>query len=681
MAANVRGTFRSPSPLSFQVLYRSADARSFAVCDWGPIPDGSATKPFAEGDRISMPTRQTLETSEKAHAQNLIVGALGVVFGDIGTSPLYSARQALSGFGDLGEGAVLGAISLIVWALILVVTVKYVFVIMHASNRGEGGLLALTALALRTMRGSGRRRLWIMAAGLVGAALFYGDGVITPAISVLSAVEGLNMATPLFEPYVVPISLLLLVGLFVVQRGGTALVGGLFGPVMVLWFAVLALLGIWNVAYQPRILLAIDPSHGIALLINAPWRGFVMLGAVFLAVTGAETLYADMGHFGRRPLRRAWLYFVFPALLLNYLGQGSVLLRDPGAVTNPFYRLVPEWGLYPLVALATVATIIASQAVISGAFSITRQAIQLGYLPRLQVRHTSEEEIGQVYSPTINAGLLVAIIVLVLGFQTSDRLAAAYGIAVTGMMTITTALAFVYKRNVGWSLAMAGSIFGFFLLLDLTFLSANMLKVAEGGWFPLFVAAIVFTIMSTWWRGRRILGEVRARSTIPIATFLESIRPDRPTRIPGTGVFLTGHLDQAPVALLHALKHYKALHERTVLLNVRTEEIPHVPDDERLEIHDLGKGFLTIQVTYGFMDQPNVVRALAQCRQQQIRFNLLETSFIIGREKLVATKRHTGLSRWRKQLFILMSNLALDATEFFRIPPNRVVQLGGQIEI
>jgi KUP system potassium uptake protein len=629
----------------------------------------------------------TVETSPRREAadfglgRTLTVAALGVVYGDIGTSPLYAVRQSLVEFGETSERSVLGVISLITWSLLLVVTVKYVSVMMRADNAGEGGLLALTALTLRRTRAAARRRLWVMVAGLVGAALFYGDGVITPAISVLSAVEGLKVATPIFDPYVVPIALVLLIALFLVQRRGTATVGGLFGPIMLIWFVVLGLLGLSNIVLQPRILLALNPWHGIDLLISAPWPGFVMLGAVFLAVTGAETLYADMGHFGRTPLRTAWLYIVLPALLLNYSGQGALLLTEPSALQNPFYRLAPSWGLYPLVALAATATMIASQAVISGAFSITRQAIQLGYLPRLLIRHTSEQEIGQVYVPLINTGLLAAIILLVLGFQTSGSLGAAYGIAVTGMMAITSGLAFLYMRSTGWSLPMAACVFGFFLVLDLTFLSANLLKIAEGGWFPIMVATIVFAIMSTWWRGRRILAERRARETMPLGTFLDSVRPDHPPRIAGTAVIMARDIQQVPSALLHALKHFKVLHERTVLMSVATKDVPHVADDDRLEIRALGKGFFTVCVWYGFMDEPNLLRALAQCRLQQLRFSLMETSFIIGREKLVASRRRSLLRRWRKQLFIVMSNNALDATEFFRIPPNRVVELGGQIEI
>jgi KUP system potassium uptake protein len=618
---------------------------------------------------------------DKATDRTLTIAALGVVYGDIGTSPLYAVRQSLLAFDDTSDHAILGALSLIFWSLVLVVTVKYVAVIMRADNRGEGGLLALTALVLRTTGRDRKRYLWIMAAGLVGAALFYGDGVITPAISVLSAVEGLKVATPLFEPYVIPISLVLLTGLFMVQRQGTAAVGGLFGPVMLVWFAVLAALGIWGIMQQPRILLAVNPLYGITELANAPWRGFLMLGAVFLAVTGTEALYADMGHFGRAALRRGWLWLVFPALVINYFGQGALLLGDPTALENPFYRLSPAWGLYPLVVLASAATIIASQAVISGAFSLTRQAIQLGYLPRLEVRHTSETEIGQVYVPRINSGLLVAVVVLVLFFQSSDNLGAAYGIAVSGMMLITTGLAFIYMRSRGWSLAVAVPVFALFGLVDLTFLSANLLKIAEGGWFPIVVAGLVFAVMGTWWRGRRILAELRARDAMPLAQFVDVLNPERPVRVPGTAIFLTRDLTQVPVALLHALKHYKALHERVVMMQVETEDVPHVPAERRLEIREVGKGFYTMLVRYGFMDEPNVMRALAQCRVQHFRINLMETSFFIGREKLRTTARRTAVFRWRDRLFIFLNNLALDATEFFRIPPNRVVELGGQVEI
>ncbi len=625
---------------------------------------------------------QTVRDSGRNRTRTLMLAALGVVYGDIGTSPLYTIHQSLVVFGEVNEKSVLGVLSLIAWSLLLIVTVKYVIVIMRADNHGEGGLLALTALVLRIIGDEDRRRFWVMAAGLVGAALFYGDGIITPAISVLSAVEGLNVATPFFQPYVVPISLGLLIALFAIQRRGTAVVGGLFGPLMLIWFSVLGLLGIINIAENPRILLALNPICGIGLVISAPWRGFAMIGAVFLAVTGTETLYADMGHFGRNPLRWAWLYFVFPALLLNYFGQGGLLLSNPAAVDNPFYRTVPAWGLYPLVALASTATIIASQAVISGAFSITRQAVQLGYLPRLSIRHTSEMEIGQVYVPLINSALLLAIIVLVLGFRTSDSLGAAYGIAVSGMMVITTGLAFFYARSAWrWPLVLALPIFGLFGVVDATFLSANLLKITQGGWFPILAAGVVFVVMSTWWRGRRILAEHRGAAAISLSDFAANLKPERYTRVAGTAIFLAREVDYAPLALLHALKHYKVLHERTVVMMIETADVPQVPDEGRLQIRDLGNGFLTIRARFGFMEQPNVMRALAACRQRKLDFNLMETSFVIGRDKLLASKRSSTLSRWRKALFIFMSNNALDATEFFSIPINRVVELGAQVEI
>jgi KUP system potassium uptake protein len=637
-------------------------------------------------DRIAPPSFNTLATLGEfrlSAGSRQAIAALGVVYGDIGTSPLYAFRQSLVNFGGVSEHAILGTLSLIVWALMLVVTVKYVLVIMRADNRGEGGLLALTGLVLRNTNSRARQYFWIMAAGLVGAALFYGDGVITPAISVLSAVEGLKMATPRFEPYIVPISLVLLIGLFLAQRRGTAAIGGPFGPVMLVWFAVLGLLGAWGIVQHPRILLALDPTRGITLLFDAPWRGFVMLGSVFLAVTGAEALYADMGHFGRTAIRTTWLRLVFPALILNYFGQGALLLGNPGALDHPFYRLAPGWGLYPLVALATVATVIASQAVISGAFSMTRHAIQLGYLPRLEVRHTSKEEMGQVYAPRINGLFLVVIIILVLGFRSSDNLGAAYGIAVSGMMAITTGLAFLYMRSCGWSLAAAVPVFAAFGLIDLTFLGSNLLKIFDGGWFPIVVAAVVFTMMATWWHGRRLLAERRAGDAMELSQFVAALNPGRPARIPGTAIFLTSDLTRVPAALLRALEYYKVLHQRIFMMQVDTEDVANVSDEQRLEIADLDKGFYTIRLRYGFMDEPNILRALAQCRASGFHFNLMETSFIIRRERLRLRPRarRTGRWRWRNALFIFMSNNTPDATEFFWLPPNRVVELGGQVEI
>ncbi len=620
--------------------------------------------------------------AEKQSGTGLMLAALGVVYGDIGTSPLYAMRQSLLAYGEVSEAGIFGILSLITWALTLVVTIKYVLLVMRADNRGEGGLLALTALALRTATGSPRRHFMIMGAGLIGAALFYGDSIITPAISVLSAVEGLKLATPLFEPYVVPIALVLLLALFAFQSRGTERVGRLFGPVMLIWFSVLAVLGLLHIGDDPRILLAINPYYAINLLLGSPWISFAVLGAVFLSVTGAEALYADMGHFGCPPLRRAWLYFVFPALLLNYFGQGALLLANPSAIENPFYKLAPDWAIYPMVILAGAATIIASQAVISGAFSMTRQAVQLGYLPRLEIRHTSEDEIGQIYIPRINMILLVGVVLLIGLFQTSDNLGAAYGVAVSGDMIITTILAYIYMRHaVGWSRLLAIPVFGGFLMLDTVFFSANLMKIAEGGWFPILVAAGIVALMWTWWRGRQILVSLRERDALPLDGFVKGLKPDRPIRIPGTAVFLTPRLDLVPNAMLHALKHYKSLHERVVMLRVLTEDVPRVPDDERLDIREMGSGFYAITARYGFLEQPNILRTLVLCRQKGMKFELMETSFIVGRERLRFARKSSLASRWRQRLFILLHNNMLSATEFFGIPPNRAIEIGGHLEI
>jgi KUP system potassium uptake protein len=611
----------------------------------------------------------------------LVIGALGVVFGDIGTSPLSTLRQCFNSMGAADEAAVLHVLSLIVWALMMVVTVKYVLVIMRADNRGEGGILALTALALRAVPKRGRRQEVIVAIGLSGAALFYGDSVLTPAISVLSAVEGLTVATPAFEPYVLPIVVMLLVVLFTLQSHGTERVGRLFGPVMLVWFVTLGVLGLVHIVQRPGVLLALNPYYAIDMFIRFPVTSFVLLGAVVLAVTGAEALYTDMGHFGAQPIRAAWLGLVFPALLLNYFGQGALILTSPGALENPFYRLVPEWGLYPMVVLAAAATIIASQAVISGAVSLTRQAVQLGYLPRLEIRHTSAEEIGQIFVPRVNKFLFVAVIAVVLGFRNSDNLGAAYGIAVTGTMTIDSILAFIYMRGVlKWDLVKALPLFGVFMAIDLSFLTANLLKIEEGGWFPLVLASLVAIAMSTWRWGRQSLLERRNRNALTLEEFVATLKPGRPVRVPGTAIFMTGNAGFVPGALLHNLKHNKVLHERIVMMTVRTLDIPRVPEDERLQIRHLEGNFHAINVQYGFLDQPNIPRALAQCRLQQFHFNLMETSFFVGREKIIPARRG-GLARWRKRLFVLMSNNMLDATEFFRIPPNRVVELGGQVEL
>ena len=611
--------------------------------------------------------------------RNLAIAALGVVYGDIGTSPLYAVKQCFETAEGVSRLRIFGVLSLIVWSLTVVVTVKYVLVLMRADNRGEGGILALMVLAMRAA--GGPRNRWILLAGLFGAALFFGDGVITPSISVLSAVEGLKIATPALEPYVVPLTLVLLIVIFVVQRGGTASVGGYFGPVMILWFGVIGLLGLIEIARNPAILRAIDPLYAIDLLLHKPAKGFVLLGSVVLAVTGAEALYADMGHFGRGPIRVAWLRFVFPALLLNYFGQGALLLAHPDAVENPFYRLGPSWAIYPLVALASTATVIASQAVISGAFSLTNQAVQLGYLPRMQVRHTSEQEIGQVYVPAINGTLLAAVVATVLVFRSSDALGSAYGVAVTGTMTVTTLLAFTYLRvGAGWRLWQLIPLFGIFLVVDLSFFSANLIKIVEGGWFPLVIAGTGYAVMMTWIWGRNRLAVQRASGAMPLTTLIETLRPDHPVRVPGTAIYMTARVDNVPAALLHNMKHNKVLHERNVLMTVRTEDVPRLPEADRLEIHHLGHNFHTVRIHYGFLEEPDIPRALALCRVGGFRFNLMETSFFVGREKIVA-KRRLSLALPFKTLFITMSNMALDATEFFRIPINRIVELGGQAEI
>jgi len=521
----------------------------------------------------------------------------------------------------------------------------------------------------------------IFAAGILGLALFFGDGVLTPSISVLSAVEGLKIATPALEPYIVPLALALLIVLFMLQRRGTGRVGGFFGPIIILWFGTLGVLGLLHIADSPDILWALNPVYGIRLLVENPWKGFVLLGAVVLAVTGAEALYADMGHFGPTPIRRAWLRFVFPALLLNYFGQGAMLLAHPETIENPFFKLAPDWAIYPLIVLASIATVIASQAVISGAFSLTRQAVQLGYLPRMHVQHTSEQEIGQVYLPGLNTMLLVAVVLTVISFRSSDALAGAYGIAVTGTMTVDSLLAFVYLRlGLRWPLWLLIPLFALFLAVDLSFLGANLLKVHEGGWFPLMIGAAMYTIMMTWMWGRSRLTEQRAVDALPLSTLIETLRPDHPARVPGTGVYMTSRIDNVPAALLHNMKHNKVLHERTVLMTVHTEDVPQVPESDRLEIRHLDKNFHTVTIRYGFLEEPDIPRVLAQCRVGGFPFNLMETSFFLGREKIVA-RRRSGLSLPFKKLFILLSNVALDATEFFRIPVNRIVELGGQSEL
>jgi KUP system potassium uptake protein len=619
-----------------------------------------------------------VEPHESA-GRSLAVAALGVVYGDIGTSPLYTVRQCFNGIDSVTTPRVFGVLSLIAWSLTLVVTIKYVIVLMRADNRGEGGILALMALALRaTIRGPNR---WVLWAGLCGAALFYGDSVLTPAISVLSAVEGLEIKTPALAPWIIPLTIVLLVALFIAQRRGTGRVGGFFGPVLIVWFTVIGFLGAAEIARHPAIMWALNPLYGIDLLRQDPASGFVLLGAVVLAVTGAEALYADMGHFGRGPIRRAWLRFVFPALLLNYFGQGALLLAKPEAIQNPFYLLAPDWAVLPLVVLASIATVIASQAVISGAFSLTSQAVQLGFLPRMNVRHTSEAERGQVYVPAVNNMLLVAVAATVLGFHSSDALGAAYGIAVTGTMTVTTILAFTHlRRGAHWPLWRLIPLFALFIVVDLSFFGANLLKVAEGGWYPLVIALSLYAVMMTWIWGRGKLARQRASTGMPLEMLISSLRPDHPARVPGTAIYMTAEVNNVPAALLHNMKHNKVLHERTVLMSVQTADVPRMPEVNRLEIRHYDQNFHTVRIRYGFAEEPDIPRALAMCRVSGFRFNLMDTSFFVGHEKIVPNRRTRWLMPF-KRLFVLLSELALDATEFFRIPVNRVVELGGQVEI
>ncbi|WP_051513148.1 potassium transporter Kup [Skermanella stibiiresistens] len=613
----------------------------------------------------------------------LTLAALGIVYGDIGTSPLYTLRECFSELHGvpLTNTTILGFLSLIFWALTLVVTIKYVVFIMRADNRGEGGILALMALALRSGSASTVPRRFVLALGMFGAALFYGDGMITPAISVLSAVEGLHIVTPLFSPYVVPLTIVILIGLFVIQRRGTGGIGKLFGPVMCLWFGILGVTGIGHIIQQPVVLWALNPTHAIGFLLEFQWQAFLSLGAVVLAVTGGEALYADMGHFGPLPIRLAWFGFVLPALVLNYLGQGALLIADPGAIDNPFFLMVPGWAVLPLVLVATLATVIASQAVISGAFSLSRQAVQLGFMPRLRIRHTSETEIGQIYVPKVNWWLLVAIVLLVLGFQSSTNFAAAYGVAVTGTMAITSILGYLVARHHWhWSKPLALAVMGVFLAIDLAFFSANILKFFDGGWFPLLAAVILFALMWTWMRGRAVVFKHLREESMEVAPFVARCGAKPPTRVSGTAVFLTGYADMLPHALLHNLKHNKVLHERVILLTVVTEEVPVVSLDRRFEIQDLGADFHRVLLHFGFMETPNVPEGLAAGRSKDFEFDMMDVSFFLTRETLIPSVK-PDLSPWQERIFILMATNATTATEFFRIPPNRVVELGSQLEI
>lgn len=611
-----------------------------------------------------------------------MLGALGVVFGDIGTSPLYALKVSIEAAGISAGGdiapSVYGVLSLISWALIFVVTIKYVLIIMRADNHGEGGVFALTALVSKSTNAHPLGRWITIVAGALGAALFFGDSMITPAISVLSAVEGLNVLSPSLQTYVIPIALTLITGLFAIERFGTHTIGKVFGPVMLIWFVVLGVLGLVEVVQTPSILAALNPMTGLTFLYQHVGVSVAILGSVVLAVTGGEALYADMGHFGLKPIQRAWLMLVFPCLLLNYFGQGALLIRDASAIDNPFYRLAPEWALIPLLMLAFMATIIASQAVISGAFSIANQAVQLGYIPRLRIKHTSSEEIGQVYVSKINIFLYLGVVSLVLGFKSSEHLASAYGISVTGAMAIDTLLAGYFMIFMkGWNKLIFLPVFVLLFLLDAVFLGSNLFKFFEGGWLPIAVAAVALAIMVAWINGRERLLKARWDQAMPLNDFMDQISKSNPHRVPGTAIFMVPHEKIAPLALLHNLKHNKVMHERVVLMNMASVDRPFVTDNERLTIQHLEHNIHAVHVEYGFMEEPNVMRAVALLRAREFHFSLMEISFFVGKEKVVSKRSSSFLLG----PFIMMHRMMQGATEYFRIPFDHAIEIGGHIEI
>ena len=616
----------------------------------------------------------------------LAVGSIGVVYGDIGTSPLYALRVAIvsaSGAGPatLTRATVIGVVSLILWALLIIVTLKYVVILLRADNNGEGGTLTLMALASRAVGRMSRAVGVVALLGITSAGLFYGDAVITPALSVLSAVEGIDVATPAFHEYVVPVTVIILLALFAVQSRGTAKVAALFGPIMMVWFIAIAIPGIIRVAADPEVLWALNPFYGLGFLVHHGMIGLYTLGAVFLAVTGAEALYADLGHFGRGPIQIAWLVVVLPSLALNYLGQSALVIADHKAVENPFFLLYPGWALIPMVVLATVATVIASQAVITGAYSLTSQAIQLGLLPRFEVRHTSAQRSGQIYMPRVNALLLVGVLLLVALFRSSSALASAYGIAVTGTMVVTGMMAFiVIWRMWGWSPLAALAVMGPFLLVDLTFLSANMLKVVEGGWVPLVIGGLVMLVMYTWRRGTRLLYAKTRRLETPLDDLVRILEKKPPQRVPGTAVFLTSDPKSAPTALLHSLKHYKVLHEKNVILSVETTHTPRVESDKRVTIEPVGSTFTRVLLRFGYMETPNIPRALAIARKLGWQFDIMSTSFFLSRRSL-RPATHSGMPHWQDRLFITLARSANDATDYFQIPTDRVVEVGTQVMV
>ena len=629
--------------------------------------------------------RQSLGTRQTSHSglTALTLAAIGIVYGDIGTSPLYTMKTVFSAEHGLALSTanLLGIVSLILWGLTIVVSLKYVTLILRADNRGEGGIMALMSLALSSLPKTSRWQYPLMLIGVFGATLFYGDSIITPAISVLSAIEGIEVATPGMKPFVVPITVIVLVALYAVQSKGTTGIGRWFGPVMLIWFAVLAVLGVINIIKAPEILAALNPMHAISFFVRNKLIAFIALGAVVLAFTGTEALYADMGHFGAKPIRIAWSLVVFPALALNYLGQGGLLLSNPAAISNPFFQQLGAWSIYPLVALSTIATVIASQATISGTFSMTKQAISLGLLPRMKIIHTSDAEIGQIYIPTINFMQLVAVVIAVLEFGSSDDLAAAYGIAVTATMLLTTILAFFVIRY-HWKINLAASIgiCGVFLIIDTAMLSANAIKILQGGWFPLMLGLGLFTVMMTWRKGRQLVSANLKMHAIALDGFLESLFLVPPVRVPGTAIFLRGEVDGVPHAMLHNLKHNSVLHERVVFLTVFMHEVPWIPLQERIKVQNFGHECYQVNVNYGFLDEPDIPLVLELCQQFGLEFDLPSTSFFISRQTIISTPEG-GMSPWREHLFVLMSRNARGAADYYQIPPNQVIELGTQIEI
>lgn len=621
---------------------------------------------------------------QRSSTAALTLLVLGVVFGDIGTSPLYAVKQTFSpDYGiPLTTANILGGLSTIFWSLMIVVSLKYVTLIMRADNKGEGGTIALLALASSTMRKHPKWRSVVIIVGLLGGTLFYGDAVITPAISVLSAVEGLEVGTSTFKPYVIPIALIVLIALFSLQRRGTASVGRLFGPICIVWFLAIGSVGVYNIVQHPTVLAAISPIHALGFVTNHGFASFLVLGAVLLVITGAEALYLDMGHFGKWPIRIAWFGLVLPSLVLNYFGQGALLIANPAAIENPFYLAYPSWALYPMIGLATAATTIASQASISGVYSLTKQAMQLGLLPRMNVVHTSATEIGQVYIPAINWTVLAVVILAVIGFGSSSNLALAYGVAVSGMMVVTTFLTFFVLRF-GWNypLWLCLSATGFFFVIDIAFFSSSLLKIPGGGWFPIAIGAFVFTLMLTWQRGRKILMSRLKQQSIPLDTFMQSLLANPPVRVPGTAVFLSAATGVVPHALLHNLVHNKVLHDRVVFLTVKFKDIPYVSPDERVSVEPLGNECYKVVMNFGFKDQPDVPKTLAQCVDQGLELVPMQTSYFLSRETVIASSRVDGMAVWRERLFATMARNAGGVVEYFNLPTNRVIELGSQVEI